>query len=350
MILAAMVPKNKNIRIYGSFNGFRVGDNSYAKFKADPGAMTYFISKNRAVTNIPLGDGRTPIWAYSPRGIVIQLRAAEAFYSHAIFDFVSPLVVFARVVSLQHGYPIKRLGAAASKNQFLNYPLVRGIYFILFRHSFPFFCHEVYSPPGLFEKNTAEVYAYTNPLIRVEPYARIQSMQNYVGDINSILFAPTFSRNENLDDRLRKWGLLDGNRERSALRSAGMSITFRPHPIDVEQAGLLTHDFPHQLDYSDSYHSDLHRYVGLITDVSSIAFDAMEIGMPVYFLRKDVEEFDEMSSGIFPRIKSAMLEHSTEDIFEAATKLIAIAQSPTDLEDQVRKLRKSFGLSDVTSG
>src|SRR5690606_8541073 len=82
-----------------------------------------------------------------------------------------------------------------------------------------------------------------------------------------------------------------------ALRDAGMRVRFYPH-IEIERrfGGLLdfASDVVDVCSYAtDEVQSSLRKCSALVTDYSSVAWDAIYMGKPVFFFHFDRDEYEE---------------------------------------------------------
>ena len=317
-LLSRVFPKDPQLQVFGSFNGAKIGDNSLAlcNFQLRNKAKAFFITKEKLELRQKLADGSSPVYAYSLKGIFFQLRASRAYYTHSVFDFISPLIVGARIVCLQHGYPIKKGGAANRASEFsalFSRPLLGDTS----PYVYYYFCHEVWTPPGVFEENTRQVFAHSNPKIVVEVPPRLWGLRASPNK-QRILFAPTYSNVTGLEDRLTEWGFFDNNSPLiRSLRKYGLELVFRPHPAEVEQVGDSAMASGVKIDYLTSAEVLVSTSGAVITDASSIGFDSMQLGIPTYFLKKDLQAFQSVEVGIFENVLAIINKRSVSSLEEA---------------------------------
>ena len=129
-ILSRILPK-ANYEIYGSMNGFKICDNSKFLFNNTTFKESYFITKNQNIfEDINLKINKKIIYAYSLKGIYLQLRAKKIYWTHGLNDFIPSLVIGSYIVGLQHGLPGKN-GLKFTKFQVFKYRLKNIIIHIL---------------------------------------------------------------------------------------------------------------------------------------------------------------------------------------------------------------------------
>lgn len=269
-----------------------------------------------------------PVWAYSLHGIFLQLRAGKAYYSHSIHDFVAPLVVGAYMVCLQHGFPIKRGGAVTLTPRLRRFYQTRlGRFFM--PTLYYYFCHEAWTPPGPYVENSRQIFSLTVPNLVISPPPRLVNArwpQKPPG--TTLLLAPTFHKGVSLPDRLLEWGIFDPeSRLVKLLVEERLSIRIRPHPVDA--ASLSKLHFPPWLKLDASVDSvrALENAGLVITDASSIGFDALFMGVPVYFLAPSAKEFVQNQVGLFDNILLEIRQRSVSNVEQAIRVFLSKTQS-----------------------
>ena len=113
-LLSKLMPRSKNIIVFGSAHGFYFSDNSKYLFlemhARKTGKKLVWITKNQDVFekltafNLPVAK------SLSPAGIWYQLRAAVCVYAYRLTDFEPLLLGRAKKFCLFHGIPLKLLG------------------------------------------------------------------------------------------------------------------------------------------------------------------------------------------------------------------------------------------------
>lgn len=338
-LISRVLPKQRDLSIFGSFNGALAGDNSlalYLQFKAE-GQNAIFITKDRALSRVPFRDGSFPVFAFGPQGIWSQLTASRAYYSHAIFDFVSALVIGSHIVCLQHGFPIKRGGSALKTGPPVSlagkilkrsgFPVSR-VRRILNTHVFPYayyyYCNEVWSPPGVFAENTSKVFRVGAPRIVVATPPRLAPVV-IRPEPGLVLFAPTHMAGLHVAQRIEKWGFGRGDVSALALlQDYGLRLHFRPHPIDVEEVELLDFNPLISIDLAPDVHERLGSYEAVITDVSSLGFDAIFLGIPVRFLLDELTIFQSGAVGIFDSVLPEVVSRGSQTLPGAVKELATL--------------------------
>lgn len=122
-----LVPKDKNLRVFGAWFGNKFADNSkYIFLKANQradGKKNIWISKKPEIVSFVQEQGYEAFYAYSLKGIYYQLRAQYVYQSTGIHDICSRTMGNAEIIELWHGIPLKKImyDAFPAKTQFRKY-------------------------------------------------------------------------------------------------------------------------------------------------------------------------------------------------------------------------------------
>ena len=117
-LLSKILPR-KNIIIFGSMSGYAIADNCKYLFVNTYQPNYYWITKNKSLITKPIFSSVFPIYAYSWKGIYLQLHAKIAYYTHKVNDFFAPAIFGAEIIALWHGVPFKKIGTAVVDKKYL---------------------------------------------------------------------------------------------------------------------------------------------------------------------------------------------------------------------------------------
>lgn len=321
-ILAKVLPK-MNFFIFGSMSGYAVADNSKYFFINTYKSNYYWITKNKSLLKTSIFENHFPIYAYSFKGIFLQLFAKKAFYTHRIDDFFSPLIMGAEIIAFWHGVPFKRIGAAehsetdSSKLKIF----LRGIRTKIMPYAYYMYCNKVVCPEKKYEEIFLLCFANSKPKIMIEPYPRVQFAPKKEKQ-RRILYCPTYRKNKNLSDVIYSIGFLD-DAFINWLDSNAIDFTIRPHPIDAEKIHLISLPKRIQVDKSMDLYETINQYPVILTDYSSIMYDAESLGIAVLLIANDVQEYAMNENGLF----EDFLLHIQNNHYECADELIVPLES-----------------------
>jgi CDP-glycerol glycerophosphotransferase (TagB/SpsB family) len=318
-IIAKALPKKKGLYAFGSMNGFSVSDNSkYLFLNSEPSKTNYFITKNKEILSSALSPGVYPVYAYSLKGIAIQLFAEKTYFSHGIYDFVPVLIWGSQKHNLWHGVPCKEIGPEADWKQSSEFSKrIKTLFYRVHGYLYYMSCDYIYCP---FEDR---VHDYTRYFSVSKPKVVVSKQpRNHYAKKNNIsrnvLYAPTFRGGKfpgfSYQEFFRTCGLYDVDLQHF-LSSNDIKLVLRPHPIDLIEISKIP--LPHNviLDESADLYESLTSYEIVITDYSSICLDCEEIGISYYFIAPDLDQYRSLvglSGSISERMTSRLLHKLSE--------------------------------------
>ena len=289
-LVAKIIPK-KDICIFGSMSGYAIADNSKYLFIHTYKENYYWITKNKNLLSQEILHDVFPVYAYSLKGIFLQMRAKNAYYTHKIDDFVAPLIMGAKITALWHGVPFKKIGAA--ENHEIEISNFKKTIRRLRRKFLPYaefmYCNEVVCPEEKFSDIYKICFGTINPTIRIEQLPR----NLYAARIRKerkILYAPTCRRYREVKDVMQKTGLLS-KKFFDWLHKNNYIFVVRPHPVDMDLMRKDEFDKSIQLDTSSDVYESITEYACLLTDYSSLIYDATVLAISVFLLADDVDEY-----------------------------------------------------------
>jgi CDP-glycerol glycerophosphotransferase (TagB/SpsB family) len=280
-ILARITPK-ANHEIYGSMNGFKVCDNSKFLFHNTPSKKSFFITKNKEAC---CESNDLIIYAYSFRGIYLQLRAKKIYWTHGLNDFIAPLVIGSYIVGLQHGLPGKKIrNANLSKVQIYKFRVKN----ILAPFMNNYFCQEVWSPREIYDPYIREVFYPLSVVIKRKQIPRIEFQPSILKE-KKILYAPSHRAFRSFMDVINSNKIFSKNFIRE-LKENNIQLILRPHPINYEELLGSKINFPVEIDLTDDVHDTISSYSIVISDFSGLLIDCWELGIDTYCLCDDLED------------------------------------------------------------
>ena len=310
----------KDVTLYGSFNGRRVGDNSWAAFTNNPDQNAFFVTKSKSEL-LRLRDSYRVVSCYSWYGLWLQLRARKVFFSHTIEDFFAPLVIGATVVALGHGIPLKKSAAADRRLHWIHKPLMRFLIMNFSPFLYHYYCNEVVSPHEIFDSPKMEVYGFSNPKLIRQQMPRITSAETIEKKTNKLLFAPTFRNSQSFHQTMSRAGLLEPQLG-ELIRDRNVELWLKPHYLDRHEAISIQLPAWVKLLDSDEATNSLGSFKGLITDYSSIFYDSVVLETPVAFLSHDVDEYSAGESELFDWYLKILDKQGTASLDLAISKLL----------------------------
>lgn len=315
-IISFLVPKKRNLFIFGEWNGYPRDDNAVALFnlvkKHNIPIEAYFI-----VSNWDERDGF--VKKYSLRSIYLHLRARHFIVTHGKRDVLRPFVTRRSILTnVWHGIPIKKVGLlTAHKNRLHKVLALRDILFPTLSEQPDYVvCPETYRV--LFEK-------IFNPRLGVIE----DNLPRWVTSANEnpkdgrhekkyILYAPTFRDNDRAFFPLTVKELSDISEfmnekypDHLLLISVHPEVKFQ---MEVKMQNVEI--------FVEKYHGKMYQDVLpntrlLITDISSIIFDAMALSIPYQVYFPDLKDYVHESRELITE-QSGIWQHDVAQTFVEA--------------------------------
>lgn len=325
-VLAKILPK-KDFFVFGSMSGYAVADNSKYYFINTYKPNYYWITKNKGLLKTAVFENHFPIYAYSLKGIFIQLFAKKAFYTHKLDDFVPPLIMGAEITALWHGVPFKKIGAAehGETDASALRKCIRKIRARVMPYSYYMYCNNVVCPDPEYEDVFRRCFANSAPKILIEQYPRVQYARK-IAKQRKILYCPTYRKNRKLADVISSVGIL-GAQFSKWLQSNDVVFIIRPHPIDAEKLDVISLPERIEIDTSLDLYETINQYPVVLTDYSSIMYDAEALGINVFLLADDVQEYAADESGLFEGFLSYIWNNHFECIDMLLPRLESVFQN-----------------------
>lgn len=318
--LLSRVVRKKGHDLYGSFNGRAIGDNSWYAYNEDGIRPKYFITKSLDLVNKHRDLG-TVVYCFSLRGLWLQLSAKNVFFSHTIDDFFAPAVVGSNVIALGHGIPMKKTAAVDKELAWIHNPIVRLIILNLFPYLYHYFCHEVHSPSSFFDSAKLAVYGYTKPKLVRSQMPRNSILNKKKKANNRFLFAPTFRRNQDFQTTLQSAGVYEAKLI-DLLSQESIELWVKPHYLDRNSLDDLNLPDPIKIVQFEDINQAFSDFSHLITDYSSVSYDAAVAGLRIAFVNFDIDSYQKNESELFGWYLEIANKFGSESIHDAMTKLI----------------------------
>lgn len=303
-VVASLVPKNRSIWIFGAWFGQKYADNSralfeYAQKNGSNSINYYWIYKNKSLINSIPKNG---VYAYSIFGIWIQVRAGVCVMSQDKDDFIRP-IISARVTKVQlwHGFPIKKIGLDARKNnnnKYLEYLANKKIKVV--GTLFPYKsnkCNMVAASSDFDACIFKKAFEVDGSRVYITGYPRNDSLikkQKTKNKIIKIIYLPTFRGMPGSSYDLffqHEWDTLTVNKILNEF-NAEMHIRFHPvHVISEKDKILVNSDRVKILEGDWDASSEISSYDVLVTDYSSVYVDYILVGGKIVLAQFDLNDY-----------------------------------------------------------
>lgn len=316
--LERLIPRKKTLWVFGSFAGRGFTDNSRSFFEYmqenHPEIDCVWITKSRDICSLLRSHGLKCEMAYSPKGWFLQLFAGAFFNDHGNGDYNCHALNGAKIVSLWHGMPMKKMGVLYDEylieKKFLLFRT--RLYWILFpwiRNNFSlvpvlseFFipCLQTafgnpFGKPMSEERFQVLGLPRNDDLLSHGRNLFVEKIRGEFPQCTIIFYLPTFRLAMYTDEPFNPFCAQFGFDEKefsSFLERNNLVFLYKPHPYETFRCDSKNPRFK-ALGESDVL--NLYEFLAdvdiLLTDYSSVYFDFKITGKPVALLPFDFESY-----------------------------------------------------------
>jgi len=289
--ISYLLPKNKNVWIFGSWFGEKYADNSKALFefvnKHDKEILAVWLTQSKTVFRDLNQKGLNVYYTYSLFGYYYSDIAKFIFVSTGMHDvnrFVSSNNI---KVQLWHGTPLKKImnddklvidkkKSHTLKQIFTPFNTIKYQYLLSSSENI----------------NNHLISAFGNKIknIIVEGYPRNDMLFGINNKEKTITFLPTH-RGEGEGGIQNIFQSFDSNEFDSFLEKRSCRLLIKPHFYDLNNITLETTEHINILKEDVDLYQLLSKTDILITDYSSVYFDFLLLDRPVIFTPFDIKEY-----------------------------------------------------------
>jgi CDP-glycerol glycerophosphotransferase len=312
--ISYVIPKSKNIWIFGSWGGKNFSDNPkyfYNYIKINHTNITpVWLSVNRELIKELKNKGHYIYHTYSVLGIWYSSRALVGIVSHGLVDINRFACARMNIVQTWHGIPMKPVLLSDPKIQ----AKVKRSKLLNLRYIFPFLRKELLYDRNLIICSTSmhvehllgKVFGANAPLYNVG-FPRLDGLFNPSKD-NSIfkeidnhkkdgkqvgVYMPTYRREGEFD--IIAYLMQNKIEIEETLLINNSIIYLKIHPYDYFKIKDKFQSKTIRLIEDKLIDSDIYKILGsfdfLISDYSSVVFDFLILNKPVYLLVPDRKEY-----------------------------------------------------------
>ena len=300
-LMACLVPKKRGLILFGAWFGKNYSDNPryIYEFALDNGVTNiYWITKNKKLYAELQLSKRPALYAYSLRGLWLQMRAAGVVFSHSHWSDFCSSCIGPKTVRVQawHGAPLKRIGKDndLAKKSYLR-EFLSSLLFPYMKEKFDLILATGELDKGIFAR------AFSTPLdkIKVTGYPRNDVFSFSDGLLSKrpkkILYMPTFRGAPGSVFKYLEETYFDFSYVETELEGNDAILYIKLHPVQ-----RISGDFCQKvkgskriklIDQGEDVYPFLNSCDALLTDYSSIFFDFLLSGKPIFMLPLDIEDY-----------------------------------------------------------
>jgi len=302
-----LIPKNKNLWVFGEWHGFRYADNSKYLFeytyKWHKEIKSVWITKDKNIVRKVSKQNLPVFHAYSLQGIFYCLRAKLVFITHDAGDVCHYCIGRSVLVNLTHGVPLKHLGKDVIYNRFGvltkiidNFilpllPLKKKYNYIL--------CADERSKPRFESAFSAKGNVFSVGYPRWDGFNTADKLDGFDGYNSIILYAPTLRFNNHKEFKPSLYPNFDDFLK--YIEYNNMLCLFRPHPtMTIDQKMLSSNNI--RLVDSDTVKDINSLFVLadiLLTDYSSVMYDFSMLKKTIIYFVPDLDIYLNEDVGVY---------------------------------------------------
>lgn len=353
--ISFMIPKNERLWLISAWYGEKFLDNPKYIYKellhGDYDVDVYWVVKDKSCIPFFSENEYPVIWAYSLKGIWLQLRAKNVIFSHSLRSEFLPCFIASQTKKIQtwHGVPIKKIGYD-DKNANLD-SLIKKIIIIILP-----FLREEYDLIIASSKEDKSIYhtAFRTPLkkIIVTGYPRNDAIykslieQNFkITQTKKIIYMPTLRGGIGdffpyLSDHEFDFVFLD-----KMLDKINAEFYIKLHPVqrfkdyDLELMKQTKNIYP--VFNNDDIYEVIAYYDILITDYSGIYFDFLITGKPIVMAPIDLKSYTSTDREIYYNYDEICPSEPCRDWGEVLRKLELIVTNPM-IDERYKSMQRRF--------
>jgi CDP-glycerol glycerophosphotransferase len=310
--LLQIIPRDKNIWIFGNFKGFIDNTKYLYEYISHDKLSTlevYWITKDKELFKQLKSENKSVLYYYSPLAIWKSFRAGVSFVANGYSDVNKIAAIDSYIVNLWHGFPIKRIVFDAELEvTFYSFGKLNRMLTYFSKKSLQFLHNKIdlYSVSSNLDLNRmSRAFNVSKDKFRITGTPRFdiierkKSKESLISEIffkhnktqgKNIMYAPTWrengwSSNQTIEDPQK---LID------YLEKENCYLFIKRHPLttkeEIEDWGIKESDrinFIDGFDINESY-----QFIDvLITDFSSLIFDFGILNKPVIYFITDLDEY-----------------------------------------------------------
>lgn len=302
-LISFLIPKNKNIWIFGSWHGIRYADNSrylyeYITSRASQ-VKAIWITKDAKIVKRLSEQGYKCYLSSSFMGIYFSMRAGIAIFSHSKLSDLNTFFINSKtkLVQLWHGVALKKIGyddlVFSSKTHNKTKKKIRELLFPFTKEKYDLFIATSEETKRIF----ANAFHVDNSVIKITGYPRNDSlfmMKNHKHVKKYVLYMPTFRGEVGSNFDILKKTSFDVAKYDKILEQNNIILFFKLHPVNNPTDDTLS-----KINESKNIKfinpEDVYEILGttdiLITDYSSVYFDYLLLDRPIIFFPFDYNEY-----------------------------------------------------------
>ena len=351
-----LIPRSRDEWVFGCAVGIADGALALWRRAADAGERAVWLTADERQDAEAAAHGIPTVRKHSLAGFWRTARARVIVVTHGFGDVNRYATTGAVIVQLWHGIPLKRIGLDSPATVRAPLPALRPVIAALYRATqrrisvIPAASELVRGRlESAFALADAQVPVTGEPRVdvlsagtaddrRTGARARLTELIGESGDRPLVLYAPTW-RDGASDPAVP--AAADWRAIHSMLEAHDAVLLIRSHPLGAGDYGAGMGERVRMLgsDVVSDVTPLLPALTVLVTDYSSLVFDASLVPLPTVFLAPDAADYAR-ERGFYGRYRDVTGGAEARSWAEACTQLAAVLSDPREREQRVEAARR----------
>lgn len=346
---AYLMPKKKNIWVFGAWFGHRYNDNPKAFFeyinKNHKHIEAVWITKDQAIVDALTREGYLAYLESSFSGMLVQFRAEFAFVCQSLHDDLYPACISkkTKVVNLWHGLPLKKIMYDVFGDDVTNKNIVGKLFDFL--SPYEQIRNDYLLATSIETQNTlSKAFRLPKSRTLITGFPRNDVFLNtIIAPISTIdkpyqcIYMPTFRGGIGTEcDLFAQYGF-DVQQIDAILKINNIVIVLRMHPVNKPPQYLIEeikHSSNISIDSTADVFDSIANYDCMITDYSGGYFDFMLSGKPILFAPFDLEKYKQQERDLYYPYEEVTLKPYAYTWPQLIDNIVAIRQEGLSCEYQ----------------
>jgi len=354
--ISKLIPKDKNIWVFGAWFGERYADNSKYLFeyvnKYHPEIIAVWLTNNRDVYKSLKKKGYRVFMKKSFIGLWIAIKAKVAVVCQSKREDLYPFICDKKtiVVQLWHGIPLKKIGyddtLYSYRHKKFKFERIKKIIFPFLEENYTLFistCEET-------KKIFARAFNVDSEKVKVTGYPRndclLLKKTQSKGSIIKVIYLPTFRKDRGEEiDLFEPYGFSVEKLD-FVLKELNAEIYMKLHPVNkISRKTLNQIQSSNRIKFLESYidlYEILNEFDVLITDYSSVYFDYLLTDKPIIFAPFDLEDYLKKDREFYYEYDKVTPGPKARNWYEVLHFLKEAIENPDKYKEEREKIRNIF--------
>lgn len=341
--LQRLIPRNKNIWVFGAWYGNRYSDNSKYFYEYvrehHKEIKPIWLTRDREIQKEIKSKGGSILLVNSLKGIYYSLLAKNIFISSGKQDVNTLCINGANWIQLWHGSPAKKIGLDdkyANSNSFFQQKIVKNLFPFASEFNYhriasnaPFFSTILSSAFGTPMNQIMETGTPRNDVFFLKEEDPFNTrLRNQFSDCKLVYYLPTFRDNSTIKSM---FSLLDYDKAEleKFLTLQNIVLVNKGHYVDNSPVkDMVVEADSRIINLRDEEVSDVNFMLkdadALVTDYSSVYYDFLLVERPIIFAAFDLNEYLKGSRELYYEYTDAIagpLVENWQNFYEALENL-----------------------------